>query len=139
MGDGKSGGRSFVDANIFLYAIQGHPEFGKTSKRVLKRIDEEEEAATSIVTLAEVCWWLEKHRQVSNMHEQIKLILSIFNLDVVQITQEDFLKGSELIGELEIDFNDCLNLAVMGRLEIDKVYSNDSDFDKVSWVERIFD
>ncbi|KXB06145.1 hypothetical protein AKJ53_01205 [candidate division MSBL1 archaeon SCGC-AAA382F02] len=139
MGNGKSRERSFVDANIFLYAIQGHPEFGKTSKKVLKRIDENEEAVTSVITLAEVCWWLEKHKQISKIQEQIKLILSIFNLNIVQITQEDFLNGAELIRELDIDFNDCLNLAVMRRLGIGKIYSNDSDFDKANWVERVFD
>ncbi len=139
MGDGKSRKRSFVDANIFLYTIQGHPEFGETSKKVLKRIDEKEEAVTTVITLAEVCWWLEKHKQISTIQEQIKLILSIFNLEVVQLTPEDFLKGAEIIGELEIDFNDCLNLAVMKRLGISKIYSNDSDFDKANQVERVFD
>lgn len=139
MGDGEVGERSLVDTNIFLYAIQGHPEFGEASKRILERIDGEEEAVVSSITLAEICWWLEKHGKVNGMREEIDLILSIFNLDVVQLKPEDFLSSAELIREWGIDFNDCLNIAVMKRLGVDRIYSNDSDFDEIEWVKRTFE
>lgn len=38
-----------------------------------------------------------------------------------------------------IDFNDCLYLSVMHRLGIAEIYSNDTHFDKVEWVSRVFD
>lgn len=140
MGEGRNGKRSFVDTNIFLYAIQKHPKFGETSKKILEKIDRgEEEAVTSIITLAEVCWWLEKHKKTDEIKEKIELILSIFNLKIVNPDCEDFLKGAELTRRLGINFNDCLNLALMERLEIDEIYSNDSDFEKMDWIERKFD
>ena len=138
MGEGPGGERSFVDTDIFLYAIQGHPRFGETSEAILRRIDREEEAVISSVTLAEICWWLERHGTVKEMEEKLKLVLSIFNLRVVPVDHKDFLKGARIIGELGIDFNDCLTLAVMKRLGISRIYSNDSDFDGLDGIDRSF-
>jgi len=138
MGDGESEERNFVDTNIFLYAIQAHPQFGKTSKEILKRIDGGERAVTSLINLAEICWWLEKHGKRDQIEDELKLMTSIFNLEVAPLAQEDFFLASRFVREYKIEFNDCLGLAVMKRLGLKKVYSNDPDFDKVGWLNREF-
>jgi predicted nucleic acid-binding protein len=135
--DEEKNRRRFVDTNIFLYVIQGHPEFGELSKRILERIDEEEEAVTSQINLAEVCWWLEKHKRKKEIEEKIKLISSILYLEIVSLSMDDFLLASEFVKEYQIDFNDCISLAVMKRMNMDTIYSNDKDFDK-TWVKREF-
>lgn len=135
--DERKNRRRFVDTNIFLYLIQGHPEFGELSKRILERIDEGEKAVTSQINLAEVCWWLEKHKRGEEIEEKIRLISSILNLEIASLTLEDFLLAAKLIREYTIDFNDCLSLAIMKRMEIDTIYSNDTDFDKTG-VKRVF-
>ncbi|MEA2053567.1 MAG: type II toxin-antitoxin system VapC family toxin [Candidatus Thermoplasmatota archaeon] len=136
MDEGKNRKR-FVDTNIFLYVIQGHPEFGERSKRILKRIDEKEEAVTSQINLGEICWWLEKHKRRKEIEEKIKLISSILYLEIVPPNIDDFLLASKYIKKYQIDFNDCISLAVMKRMNIDTIYSNDKDFDK-TWVKREF-
>jgi len=128
----------FVDTNIFLYVIQAHPEFGERSKEILKSVDHgEERAITSMINLAEVCWWLESHKRSGEINDQIRLISSILNLEIVPLSLDDFLSAAELIKEYSIDFNDCLCLAVMERMKIDTIYSNDMDFNK-TWVKRQF-
>lgn len=138
MGDEGSGERNFVDTNIFLYAIQAHPRFGSPSGEILGRIDKGERAVTSLINLAEICWWLERHGKKDRIEDELRLITSILNLEVVPLTLEDFLSASRFIKEHGMDFNDCLMLAVMRRLNIKGIYSNDPDFDKVGWLRRSF-
>jgi len=138
MGNEKSGERNFVDTNIFLYVVQGHPQFGRASKEILERIDKCEKAITSLINLAEICWWLERHGKRDQIENELKLVASILNLELVPLAVEDFLIASKFAKEYKIDFNDCLALAMMKRLGIKKIYSNDPDFDKVGWLRREF-
>lgn len=46
----------FVDTNVFVYALTAHPTFGQASKRILERIENGEEAATSTLVLLEIAW-----------------------------------------------------------------------------------
>jgi predicted nucleic acid-binding protein len=138
MGEEKSGKRNFVDTNVLLYAIQAHPQFGETSKEILKRIDAGEKAVISSINLAEVCWWLEKHEKEELIEDELGLITSILDLEVAPLVLEDFLLAGKFIHQYKIDFNDCLVLASMKRLGITRIYSNDSDFDLVEWLKRDF-
>lgn len=138
MGNEKGGERNFVDTNVFLYAIQAHPQFGKVSKEILKRIDKGEKAVTSLINLAEICWWLERHGKRDQIENELKLITSIFNLEITPLAFEDFSLASRFVKEYRIEFNDCLALAVMKKLGLERIYSNDPDFDKVGWLKREF-
>lgn len=130
--------KAFVDTNIFLYAMEAHPKFGLISKRILQRIDKKEPAVISLINLGEICWWLEKHRRANEIEEKIRLVQSILNLEIVMVTLEDFLTSARFVKEYGMEFNDCLYLAVMKRLGISKIYSNDEHFDRVEWVIRCF-
>ncbi len=135
--DEEKNRRRFVDTNVFIYAIQGHPEFGEVSKIILERIDSGEKAVTSQINLAEVCWWLEKHKRSEEIEEEIKLISSIFHLEIIPLDMRDFIAASEFVKKYKIDFNDCISLAVMKRMNISTIYSNDRDFDR-TWIKRKF-
>lgn len=130
--------KRFVDSNIFLYALQAHPQYGKTAKNILERIDTEENAVTSLINIGEVCWWLESHQKGDLVKEKLELIDALLFLQIESISLEDFLKAAAFKKTYNIDFNDRLSLAVMKRKQIKEIYSNDSDFDKVEWVKRIF-
>lgn len=129
--------RKFVDTNIFIYAITSHPKYGEISRNILERIDRGEEAVTSIINIAEICWWLEKYGKKSEIEEILLLINSILGLEIIPVRMEDFLVASKFIMKYGIDFNDCLSLAVMKRFDVDTIYSNDKDFDK-TWIKREF-
>jgi len=136
--DEKKGRRRFVDTNVFIYAMQGHPEFGEVSKKILERIDGGEKAVTSLMNIAEVCWWLEKHKMEEKIEEKVKLISSIFCLEIAPLELSDFMEASRLVKKYRMDFNDCLSIALMKRMNIDTIYSNDRDFDKAK-LKRIFE
>ena len=39
--------KRFVDTNVFVYALTGHPKFGETARTILQRIEAGETALTS--------------------------------------------------------------------------------------------
>jgi len=137
MGEEEAGEVRFVDTNIFLYVIQAHPEFGEKSKEILERIDMGEEAITSLLNIAEVCWWMEKHGKKDRIEDKLRLINSILNLKIISPTIDDFLLAARYVRDYSIDFNDCVSLAVMKRFDVNTIYSNDRDFDK-TWAIRMF-
>ena len=65
------------------------------------------------------------------------IINSILNLEIVPLMIDDFLLAAKFVKEYSIDFNDGVCLAVMKRMKIGTIYSNDKDFDR-TWVERRF-
>ena len=132
------GGKRFVDTDVFIYAMQGHPEFGKAARRILERIDGGEAAVTSHMNIAEICLWLEKHGMAGEIGEKIKLIRSIFYLEIVPTEMSDFTEASRLVKKYRMDFSDCITLALMKRLNMDTIYSTNKNFDKTQ-VTRIFE
>jgi len=130
--------KRFVDTDIFIYAMQGHPEFGTVARRILERIDRGEAAVTSHMNIAEVCSWLEKNGMAGGIGEKIKLIRSIFYLEIATLEMGDFVEASRLIKKYGMNFNDCITLALMKRMNIDTIYSTNIDFDRTQ-IERIFE
>ncbi len=130
----------FVDSNIFLYVVTDHPKFGAISKNILKRIEEGEEATTSTLTLCEVAWVFEAMGRQGNIKPALEKILSYSFLHVEPFDADDLLVGANLMVVHRLDFNDAVNVAVMERLGISDVYTNDEKhFGRLGFIRTIFE
>lgn len=129
----------FVDANIFIYSVTAHPLFGKTAKKILERINNGEPAVTSTIVLCEVAWVLEAMGKQSSIKSTLEKIMSFKNLKLVGFSEDDLLVGANNAGTEHLDFNDGVNLALMMRLGITEIYSNDQKhFGKLDFIELVF-
>lgn len=115
----------FVDTNVFIYALTAHPVFGKVARRILERIEEGESAVTSTLVFCEVAWVLESMGRQGDIKSTLEKLLSYRSLDVVDVSSDDLLMGANNMASQGIDFNDGVNLALIVRLGISEVYSND--------------
>ncbi len=130
----------FVDTNVFIYALTAHPRFGKTAKNILERIEKGESAITSTLVLCEVAWVLEAMGRQGDIKPTFEKILSYKTLEVADFTEDDLLIGANNMAAENIDFNDGVNLALMMRLGVSEVYSNDQKhFGKLDFLKIIFD
>jgi len=130
----------FVEANIFLYVITAHPEFGAVAKRILRRIDSGEEAATSSLVIAEVCAWLEYHKKKPDVGTFLSAVDSYPSLRKSETTYTDEQRANELERSYpRLEFFDRVYLAQMERLKLTEIYSNDRAFDRVKRIKRIFE
>jgi len=129
----------FLDTNIFIYTLTAHPRFGKISKDILERIEKGERAVTSTLVLCEVAWVLEAMGRQGDIKQTLEEIMSYRTLEIVACTQDDLLVGASNMATENIDFNDGVNLALMMRLGICEVYSNDQKhLGKLDYLKLIF-
>jgi len=130
----------FVDTNVFIYALTAHRLFGKTAKNILERIENGEVAITSTLVLCEVAWVLEAMGKQGNIKPTLEKIMSYKSLTIVDFNGDDLLMGANNMIAENIDFNDGVNLALMKRLGISEVYSNDQKhLGKLEFMKLIFD
>jgi len=130
----------FVDTNVFIYAATAHPRFGETAKRILGRIEDGEEAATSTLVLCEVAWVLEAMGRQATIRSVLEKILSYKTLRVVGFDEQDLLMGASNMVASRVDFNDGVNAAIMMREGISEAYSNDSKhLGKLDSLQLIFE
>ncbi|MFQ5758120.1 MAG: type II toxin-antitoxin system VapC family toxin [Candidatus Bathyarchaeia archaeon] len=130
--------RRFVDTNVFIYVLTKDPRFFEVSQRILGRIEKGEEAVTSTVVVDEACVFLEMHGRSREIPVAVSSIRSYVSMEVVSFTLKDMAKASELVEQYKMGWHDCLNIAVMKRLGVEEIYSNDRHFDRVEGIRRIF-
>jgi len=131
----------FIDSNIFIYHIDRNPTFGETSKKILQRVEEGEEAVTSTLVLEEILIHVEQEYSARDIPTVLHSILSYLNLRIIPYTVEDMTRAIEILKDSNFtpDWDDTIIAAVMERLEIEEIYSNDHHFDKIPSLKRIFE
>ena len=102
----------FIDANVFLYALlkpkPNLPEEVLERKaramKILRRIEDGEEVATSVVHLSEVANIIEAKVNLSTALAFIEELLTAGNVHILPVTPEDYLKAtlvaSDFLGPL---------------------------------------
>lgn len=130
----------FVDTNVFIYVATDHPRYSKTSMSILERIESGERALTSTLVLCEVAWVLEAMGRQGAIRETLEKILSYPSLEVAGFDSDDLIVGSNLMAAHRVDFNDAVNLAIMERLGVDEIYSNDEKhLGRLGFVKVVFE
>lgn len=129
----------FVDTNVFVYALTAHPRFGEIAKRILERIERGEAALTSTLVLCEVAWVLEAMGKQGDIKPTLEKILSYSSLEIVEVGGDDLLMGAYNMSAQGVDFNDGVNVALMMRLGVSEVYSNDNrHLGKLDFLKLVF-
>ena len=128
-----------MDTNIFLYAVTAHPRFGEAARGILERIEHGEVAVTSTLVLCEIAWVLEAMGRQGDIKATLEKISSYNSLEVVEVREDDLLVGANNMSVQNVDFNDGVNLALMMRLGISEVYSNDTKhLGKLGFLKLVF-
>ena len=129
----------FVDTNVFIYALTAHPLFGKIAKNILERIENGEPTITSTLVMCEVAWVLEAMGKQVDIKPSLEKMMSYKALKVVGFSGDDLLVGANNMIAENLDFNDGVNLALMMRLGVTEVYSNDQKhLGKVDFLKLVF-
>lgn len=130
----------FIDANVFIYTLTKSPQTSfETSRRILKRVEEGEEAITSTAIIHEVADWLEYNDRRREVKAFLIAVNSYVSLRKSAASWEDMLSALDYMEANDIDYVDALTLRLMKRNGVNEVYSNDRDFDRVEWVKRIWE
>jgi len=131
----------FVDSNVFVYHIAADPTYGKTARNFIEKIETGEKSVTSTLAIAQVCSYLKWKRRQSIIPLFLSFLKGLTTLQKIETHMLDF----EEAGSIQLQFNlpwamwdDMVIAAQMKRLNIEEIYSNDADFDKIPWIRRFF-
>jgi len=130
----------FVDTNVFIYIFVKSPQKDYLIARsILHRIQNGEEAATSLAVIQEAIDWLGYNNRKMEVRDFLTALNSYLSMDKLTIEWDNFLPSIEDMYGKQVDFVDALSLQIMKQNTITEIYSNDKDFDRVNWVKRIWE
>lgn len=133
----------YVDTNVFIYAIENHPKYGNSCKKILLDIESEKiKASASILVLVEIINVLtkinrilkEQKKKPLDINKNIDAILSLpitwFDLDFLIIK-----KASEYT--YNVTGVDYIHIATMEINSATEIVSADDELDKIKFIKRI--
>jgi len=135
----------FIDSNVFIHAyikpkrmLQEHERLIKESaKEIIQRVNDGEEVLTTVIHLGEMANLLENFMRHYAALRVIRGILLKENIEVIEVSPEDYLSALPLAEEYGVSLNDALAYIVMRERDMREIYSFDKDFDRFTDIVRI--
>lgn len=132
----------FVDSNVLIYALlkpkkdpnSNIAKIKRESIEILKRIQQGEVVATTVVHLSEVANIIASRKSIKMSAEFVKEFMSLRNVKVYEVKAEDYLKASLIALEKSVDVNDALAYLKMRENGIGEIYTFDKHFNKLDVV-----
>jgi predicted nucleic acid-binding protein len=154
-----AGSHIFIDANIFLYTILGHPHFKSPCEEFLIKLENGEyEGTTSTLILNEVVHKLMlaevvKNNRLSSEHEALKMIrkdpgiisklhstwsnyayIRRYPITIVEVDERAMDLSVQFSKSYWLLISDAVHIAIMKSRGIVDLASNDSDFERVAGI-----
>jgi len=129
--------KKYVDVNVFIYWLGNHPIFGKTAYNWIKRIERATPGSyiTSTLTIYEIIVVIagllgKTLDNINFIRDIIYAINSLKGLSLEPLESNDMINALNFMEKYNLDYEDSLHLATAIRMGINKIISNDKDFDK---------
>ena len=128
----------YLDTNIFIYAIENHPEYGESCKKILSDVmDNKIAASCSMLVLAELLNVLVKIRKSITKIDVKRSIQAVLSMPITWLDMDFFIIENASEFNYKITGIDYIHLATMKVNGIAKVVSADGELDKADFIERI--
>jgi len=136
--------KSYVDINIFVYWLSGHPSLGETAQQWIKKLEDapHRRYVTSSLTVYETLVIIagltgRSLKDRTLIEGVVESIRGLRGLEIIPFRLEDLTHAVELMQEYDVDYEDCLHLTAALRTGAEEMISNDRDFDKTP-LKRVF-
>ena len=128
----------YVDSNVFINAAINDSDAGKSSRKLLTQlIKGQNEAMTSVLTIDEVLWALQKEKGKAFAAEVTKTLLCMRNLSFVDATRSIVENAIEIYGSEKLNPRDSTHVATMFAKGLTEIASFDQDFDAIKEIKRV--
>jgi uncharacterized protein len=138
----------YIDANVFIFAYY-HPKkrtlspktkwIKEQSKKIIQQLvqsnSDSAQYCISLIQISEITNFLKKSLPQKDLHEFLLGLYSNPNLEIVEVTNSDYLTAIEKMKELDIDANDICAYLVMKKKKIDQMYTFDEGFRTIKDIE----
>jgi uncharacterized protein len=132
---------AFLDANVILrYLLRDDEIKAQHCLELLEKAERREIALrTTDLVIAELVWVLESATTYNLPRERIReLLLPVILLPGLKLPGKKLYRRIfDLYVEEDIDFIDAYNAVQMVKQRLTRIYSYDSDFDRIAGISRI--
>jgi predicted nucleic acid-binding protein len=131
----------FIDSNVFIYHLAADPTYGQKAKDLMEKIESGEKSVTSTLVIAQVCSYLKWKRRQNVIPLFLSFLKALTSLQKTETHMLDFEEAKAIQSQFNLPWSmwdDMVIAAQMKRLNINEIYSNDGDFDKIPWIKRTF-
>jgi len=130
---------SFLDTNVILrFLLRDDEQKYQRSLRLLKRCENgEEDLETTHLTIAEAAWVLAGRPYKLEPSEIRDRLIPIVALEHLRLPDKALLADAlRLYAHTGVDYADAYTAAVMRKHGLDRIYSYDTDFDRIPGLTR---
>jgi len=135
----------FVDSNVFVHALlkprrsleRHEAEIKEGAKKILTRIEEGEEAVTTVVHVSEVANILESRMPPEGSWRVLSALASMRGLTLAGVTGDAYRAAIQASNILGVGVNDSLAYAAMMDGGVREIYSFDRHFDGLPEIRRV--
>ena len=134
----------YVDVNVFVYWLGGHPLFGSRAYEWIRKVEKAKrgEYVTSTLTVYEVLVIIAglTGRSLGDrgfVERVVEAIISLKGLMLTSLGEETLTEASIIMDRYGIDYEDALHLAVALKAGAKEIISDDEDFDRTP-LKRLF-
>ena len=129
----------YLDSNVFIYAVLDKGKKGEYCKKLLEAVALKQiNAFTSVLTWDEVVFSLRKHVPVEEVVKQSNKFLKFPNLFFLEVNIDIIEKAEQIWINYKLKPRDAIHVATAMISNIKKIASDDSYFDKIKDVKRVF-
>jgi len=135
----------FLDSSVFLHAYLkpgrrlslDETLVKDAASRILQRIDEGEEVATSVVHISETVNIVEARLGLGRAIELLENALASENLSILTVSRGSYEGALAIVSRYGVSPNDALAALLARDMNITEVYSFDKHFDNVPFLKRV--
>jgi len=135
----------FIDSSVFVHAIlkpsrrleRHEAEIKENAKSILRRIEEGEEAATTVVHVSEVANILESRTTREESWRILSALVSMRGVSLIGVTGDTYRAAVQASSVLGVGVNDTLAYIAMAGSGVNEAYSFDKHFDQLPEIKRI--
>lgn len=128
----------YLDANVFIYSVLDDSFVGENARKILEKIGNGVyRGFTSVLTIDEVLWKIQKNLGKEKSAEIATDLLSLANLEFISIDSFVIRKAIEIYLDEKLAPRDSIHLACMQIKKLKIIASSDEDFDNIKGIKRI--
>jgi predicted nucleic acid-binding protein len=122
----------YLDANIFIYALEGYPDFQERMTVLLEAMDRQEiDALTSELTLAEVLVKPFRERNVAWQRTYQEVLQPSVSLKLLPVSRALFIAAAQIRAKFPIKLPDAIHAATAQQVSCGSFLTNDPGFKAV--------
>ncbi|MBE8989145.1 type II toxin-antitoxin system VapC family toxin [Nostoc sp. LEGE 12450] len=136
--DAIQGTKVYLDTNIWIYALEGHPAFAQDLTQLFQSIDRGNlSVVTSELSLAEVLVKPFQNHDLAQQTTYQQLISNSQNLTVIPVSRQILIEAAQLRASINIKLPDAIHAATALLTQCSTFLTNDQRFRSVSKLSVI--